>query len=159
MENGAVVCTFLFQILTSIASSCAYMPPRAKIKICQYLRQNVENLDRCDARSISALIELFSRLLEDESSWVCQEALESFKRIGHACSEHLVAKIAKTLARIPFINNIMQAYLSNMPYYVLEDFANVHDYLRHVAITDQGCVNHHSCYKYEVSIVNDKRVS
>lgn len=135
------------------------MPSRVKIKLCQYLRQNVENLDRCGARSASALTELFSRLLEDESPWVCQEALESFERIGHACSEQLVARIAKTLARVSSISNVMQAYLSSTPYYMLEGFANAHDYLGDVAKTAQCHGDQHTCYEYEVSTIKyDKSI-
>lgn len=136
----------------SIAVSCTYMPPRVKIKLCQYLRQNVENFDRCGSQSVSALIKLFSHLLEDESPWVRQETLESFERVGHTCSERLVARIAKGLAKIPTISNVMQTYLSCKPYYVLEGFSNAHDYLGHVSKTAQGYCEH-SCYEHEVSTI------
>lgn len=139
--------------MASMATSCVYMPSRAKIKICQYLRQSVENFDCCGARSASALTEMFSHLLKDENPWVREEALESFESIGHACSERLIARIAKTLAKVSSINNVMQAYLSSTPYYVLEGFANMLDYLGHVANTAQGHCNQHVCYKYEVSMV------
>lgn len=131
------------------------MSPRVKIKLCQYLRQNVENLDRCGSQSVSALIKLFSHLLEDENPWVCQEALESFEHIGHACSERVVAKIAKGLAKIPAISNIMQAYLSCTPHYVLKGFSSACNYLEYVCKTTQGGYKH-TCYEREVSMISDK---
>lgn len=131
------------------------MPSRIKIKLCQYLRQNVENLDRCGRQSESTLTKIFSRLLEDENPWVRQEALESFERIGHTCSERLVARIAKGLAKIPTISNVMQAYLSCTPHYVLEGFSNAHDYLGHVFKAAQSHCQH-TCCEHKVSMTNDK---
>lgn len=138
-----------------IAVSYACMLSRVKIKLCQYIRQNVENLDRCGNQSVSTLIKLFSHLLEDENPWVCQEALESFERIGHACSEQLVARIAKGLAKISTISNVMQAYLSCTPHYVLDGFSNAYDYLKNMCKAAQGHFQH-TCYEHEVSTTNDK---
>ncbi|XP_014489086.1 PREDICTED: uncharacterized protein LOC106752135, partial [Dinoponera quadriceps] len=140
----------LDSILMSIVSSCTCMLSSIKIKLCQYLRQNVENVGDCEGQSISALIKLFSRLLEDESPWVRQEALETFEYVGHTCSEHLVARIAKGLAKIPTISNVMQAYLSCKRLYVLEDFSNVYDYLGHVSKAAQSH-REHMCYEHEES--------
>ncbi|XP_032688751.1 uncharacterized protein C1orf112 homolog isoform X2 [Odontomachus brunneus] len=145
----------LDSILMSIAVSYTCMLPRVKIKLCQYLRQNVENLDRCGSQSVSTLIKLFSHLLEDESPWVCQEALESFERIGHACSEQLVARIAKGLAKISTINNVMQAYLSCTPHYVLDGFSNAYDYLENVYKAAQGHFQH-TCYEQKESEREEK---
>lgn len=144
----------IFQILTSVATSCIYLPPRGKIKICYFLRQNVEDLGRCGVQSVaSTLIELFSRLLEDENPWVHQETLEAFEYVGHMCLEQLVAEIAKALAKIPGISNVMQAYLSSKPYYVFKGFMNVQDYLRYLAKTIQNHGDEHKCHEYNVSTI------
>lgn len=138
-----------------MATSCVYMTSPTKIKICQYLRRNVENLNRCRAQSASALTEIFSCLLKDKSPWVHEEALQSFESVGHACSERLIARIAKTLAKVPSINNIIQAYLSSTLYYMPTGFVSVLTYFRYVVKTAQR--NQHVCYKYEVSTIKHKK--
>ncbi|XP_012222379.1 FIGNL1-interacting regulator of recombination and mitosis-like isoform X1 [Linepithema humile] len=144
-------------ILTSITTSYAHLPPRAKIKICHLLRRCVANLERCRVQNVtSTLIELFSCLLEDENIWVRQEALETFECVGHECSEQLVAVLAKALAKIPNISNIMQAYLSSKPYYVLKEFANSQDYLRHLAKAIQDLHEEHTCREYNESEREEK---
>lgn len=144
----------IFQILTSVAASCIHLPSRGKIKICHFLQRNVENLGRCGVQSVaSTLVELFNRLLEDENPWVHQEALETFEHVGHMCLEQLVAEIAKALAKIPGISNIMQAYLSSKPYYVFKGFTNVQDYLRYLAKAIQNHSDEHKCHEYNVSTI------
>lgn len=138
-----------FQILTSVTISCVHLPPRGQIKICQFLRRNVENLGRCGVQSVaSTLIELFSHLLENENPWVSQDALETFEHVGHMCLEQLVAKIAKALAKLPGISNVMQAYLSSRPYYIFKNFTNVQDYLRYLIRTVQNRNDEHRCHEY-----------
>ncbi|XP_011706023.1 PREDICTED: uncharacterized protein C1orf112-like [Wasmannia auropunctata] len=134
-------------ILTSVANLCSRLPPRGKIKICHFLRQNVESLGRCGVESVaSTLTKLFCHLLEDEHSWVHQEALEIFEHLGQKCPEQLVAKIATALAKIPGISNVMQAYLSSRPSHVLRGFTHVQDYLRYLV---EAVKNHeHRCYEY-----------
>ncbi|XP_018366952.1 PREDICTED: uncharacterized protein LOC108763642 [Trachymyrmex cornetzi] len=144
-------------VLTSVTTLCAHLPPQGKIKICHFLRQNVENLGRCSVQSVtSTLIELFSHLLEDEDPWVRQEALETFEHVGHMCLEQLVAEIAKTLAKISGISDIMQAYLSLRPYYVFKGFTNIQDYLRYLVKAVQNHGNEHRCYEYNESERKDK---
>ncbi|XP_012062881.1 PREDICTED: uncharacterized protein LOC105626181 [Atta cephalotes] len=144
-------------VLTSVTTSCNHLPPQGKIKICHFLRQNVENLGRCSIQNItSTLIELFSHLLEDEDPWVCQEALETFEHVGHMCLEQLVAEIAKALAKIPCISDIMQAYLSLRPYYVFKGFTNIQDYLRYLAKAVQNHGDEHRCYEYNEFERKDK---
>ncbi|XP_011144526.1 uncharacterized protein C1orf112 [Harpegnathos saltator] len=145
----------LDSVLMSIAVACTCMPSRVKIKLCQYLRRSVENLDRCEDSDVSTLTKLFSRLLEDENPWVLQETLESFERIGHTCSKRLVVKLAKGLAKIPTISNIMQAYLSCTPHYVLEGFLNACDYLGHISEATQGHCEH-MCYEHGESEREEK---
>lgn len=120
------------------------------------MRQNAEDFNNHSLRSTSVLIELFNQLLEDKNFWVRQEALESFEHIGHICSEQIVSKIAKSLARIPSITKVMQAYLSDTPYYILEDFANLQDYLKHLVKVFRDCYNKHTCYQYKESKRKEK---
>lgn len=144
----------IFQILKSIATSCIYLPSRGKIKICHFLRRSVDDLD-CRVQSVASILTgLFVHLLENENPWVRQEALETFEHMGQRCSEQLIAKIAKALAKIPNISSVMQAYLSSRPYYSLEGFANIQDYLRYLV----GAIKNrdgHTCYKYNVSMIKD----
>ncbi|KMQ92666.1 hypothetical protein RF55_7314 [Lasius niger] len=141
-------------ILKSIATSCVYLPSRGKIKICHFLRRSVDDLD-CGVQSVASILTgLFVHLLENENPWVRQEALETFEHMGQRCSEQLIAKIAKALAKIPNISSVMQAYLSSRPYYSLEGFANIQDYLRYLV----GAIKNrdgHTCYKYNVSMIKD----
>ncbi|EGI70655.1 Uncharacterized protein C1orf112, partial [Acromyrmex echinatior] len=144
-------------VLMSVTTSCVHLPPQGKIKICHFLRRNVENLGRCSVQSVtSTLIELFSHLLEDEDPWVRQEALETFEHVGHMCLEQLVAEIAKVLAKIPGISGIMQAYLSLRPYYVFKGFTNIQDYLRYLAKAVQNHGDEHRCYEYNEFERKDK---
>ncbi|XP_025262500.1 uncharacterized protein C1orf112 homolog isoform X2 [Camponotus floridanus] len=143
-------------ILKSIATSCIYLPPPGKIKICHFLRRCIEDFDHCRVQSVAPiLIELLVHLLEHENSWVRQEALETFEHMGQKCSEQLVAKVAKALAKMPNISSIMQAYLSSKPYYSLEGFANMQNYLRYLvtAIQSRG---EHTCYEYNESEREEK---
>ncbi|XP_018311038.1 uncharacterized protein C1orf112 [Mycetomoellerius zeteki] len=141
-------------VLTSITTSCVHLPPQGKIKICHFLRQNVENLGRCSVQNVtSTLIELFSHILEDEDPWVRQEALETFEHVGHMCLEQLVAEIAKALAKIFGISDIMQAYLSSRPYYVFKGFTNIQDYLRYLAKTIQNHGDEHRCHEYNEILI------
>jgi len=142
--------------LTSVATSCVHLSPRGKIKICHFLRQNVEDLGRFGIQSVaSTLTELFGHLLEDENPWVYQEALETFEHVGHMCLEQLVAKIAKALAKIPGISNVMQAYLSSRLYYVFKGFTNIQDYLKHLAKAIQNHGDEHRCHEYNVSMIKN----
>lgn len=142
----------IFQIFKSIATSCIYLPPPGKIKICHFLRRCIEDLDHCRTQSVAfTLIELFAHLLENENPWVRQEALETFEHMGQKCSEQLVAKVAKALAKMPNISSIMQAYLSSKPYYSLEGFANMQDYLKYL-VTGIQSRGGHTCYEYNVSM-------
>ncbi|XP_012530927.1 uncharacterized protein LOC105833618 [Monomorium pharaonis] len=144
-------------ILTSAATLCVHLLPRGKIKICHFLRRNVEDLSRCGIQSVtSTLVELFSNLLEDENPWVRQEALETFEHVGHMCLQQLVGKIAKALAKIPGISNVMQAYLSSRSYYAFKDFTNEQDYLRYLAKSLQNYNSEHKCHKYNVSEREEK---
>lgn len=146
----------IFQILISVATSCIHLLPRGKIKICHFLRQNVEDLGRSRIQSIaSTLTELFGRLLEDENPWVRQEALETFEHVGHVCPEQLVAEIAKALAKIPGISNVMQAYLSSRPYYVFKGFTNIQDYLTYLVKAVQNHGDEHRCHEYNVSTIKN----
>ncbi|XP_050447562.1 uncharacterized protein C1orf112-like [Cataglyphis hispanica] len=143
-------------ILKSIATSCVYLPSRDKIKICHFVRRYIEDFDRCGIQSVaSTLIGLFVHLLENENPWVRQEALETFEHIGQRCSEQLIAKIAKALAKRPNINSIMQAYLSSRPYYTLEGFANLQDYFRYLAKAIKNR-DEHTCYEYNESEREEK---
>ncbi|XP_018406843.1 PREDICTED: uncharacterized protein LOC108782939 [Cyphomyrmex costatus] len=144
-------------ILTSVTTVGVYLPPQGKIKICHFLRQNVESLSHCSVLSVtSTLIELFSYLLEDKDPWVCQEALETFEDVGHMCLEQLVAEIAKALAKIPSISDIMQAYLSLRPYYNFKSFTDIQDYLRYLAKAVQNHDDEHKCHEYIESERKDK---
>lgn len=111
-----------------------------------------EDLDRCK-NAVPALTRLFTRLLDDIDPWVRQEALETFERVGHVCSEDLVPKVAKALAKIPAISSVIQAYLSSRPCYDLKGFTDAQDYLGHVARTTAR--NEHMCHEYNVSIFDD----
>ncbi|XP_072756238.1 FIGNL1-interacting regulator of recombination and mitosis [Anoplolepis gracilipes] len=143
-------------ILKSIAISCVYLPPHGKIKVCYFLRRCAEDLDHCGVQSVaSILIGLFAHLLENENPWVRQEALKTFEYMGQKCSEQLIAKIAKALAKIPNISSVMQAYLSSRPYYSLEGFANKQDYFRYLAKAIQNR-NKHICYEYNESEREEK---
>lgn len=143
----------IFKILISI-TSCVHLPPRGKIKICHFLRENVEDLGYCRIQNIaSTLTELFSRLIEDENPWVCQETLETFEHVGHVCPEQLVAEIAKALAKIPGISNFMQAYLSSRSYHIFKSFTNMQDYLRYLIKAIQNHGDEHRCYEYNVSTI------
>lgn len=136
-------------------TSCIYLPPLGKIKICHFLRRCIEDLDHCRVQSVAPiLIGLFAHLLENENPWVRQEALETFEHMGQRCSEQLVAKVARALAKIPNISNVMQAYLSSKPYYSLEGFANMQDYLRYLVKAIQNR-SEHTCYEYNVSMIKD----
>jgi len=99
------------------------------------------------------LTELFGRLLQTESPWVRQETLETFEYIGHMCSEQLVAEIARILAKISDINNVMQAYLSSKPCYTLTGYADIQSYFTYLTKTFQGCCKEHICYEYNVSTI------
>ncbi|XP_011878542.1 PREDICTED: uncharacterized protein C1orf112-like isoform X2 [Vollenhovia emeryi] len=144
-------------ILTSVATSCVHLSSRGKIKVCHFLQQNVEDLGRCGVQSVvSTLIELFSRLLEDENPWVRQEALETFEHVGHVCPEQLIAAIAKALAKIPGISNVMQAYLSSRLYHVFKGFTNMQDYLKYLAKAVQDYSDEHRCYEYNESERKEK---
>ncbi|XP_029661974.1 uncharacterized protein C1orf112 homolog [Formica exsecta] len=153
---GSLQDNMFCSILKSIATSCVYLPSRGKIKICHFIRRCSEDLDRCGVQGVaSILIGLFAHLLENENPWVRQEALETFEHIGQRCSEQLIAKIAKALAKIPNINSVMQAYLSSRPYYSLEGFANMQDFLRYLA----GAIKNrdeHTCYEYNESEREEK---
>lgn len=145
----------IFQILKSIATSCIYLPSRSKIKICHFLRRSVDNLDHSEVQSVASILTgLFAHLLENENPWVHQEALETFEYMGQRCSEQLIATVAKALAKIPNISSVMQAYLSSKPYYFLEGFASMQDYLGHLVEAMQNC-NKHTCYEYNVSIIKE----
>ncbi|TGZ49167.1 Uncharacterized protein DBV15_11395, partial [Temnothorax longispinosus] len=140
-------------ILISVATSCVHLPPRGKIKICHFLQQNIKYLGRCGIQSIASILtELFSRLLEDENPWVRQEALETFEHVGHVCPEQLVAEIAKALAKILSISNVMQAYLTSKSYYVFKGFINMQDYLRYLAKAVQNHGDEHRCHEYNMCI-------
>lgn len=148
----------LFKILISVATLCVHLPPRGKIKLCYFLRQNVEDLGHCRVQSVaSTLTEFFGRLIEDQNPWVRQEALETFEHVGHVCPEQLVAEIAKALAKIPGISNVMQAYLSSRSYYIFKSFTNMQDYFRYLikAIKNHG--DEHRCHEYNVSIKKYKK--
>ncbi|KAL0132514.1 hypothetical protein PUN28_000332 [Cardiocondyla obscurior] len=144
-------------ILISVVTSCVYLPPQGKIKICHFLRKNVKALSRYDAHNIASILtELFSCLIEDENPWVCQEALETFEHVGHVCPEQLVAKIAKSLAKKPSISSLMQAYLSSKPYYIFKGFINVQYYLKYLAQGVQNRNNEHKCHEYNESEREEK---
>jgi len=128
--------------------------PRGKIEICQFLQKCVKDFDRCTVQSIALnLTELFSRLLQTKSPWVRQETLETFECIGHACSEQLVAEIARILSKISDINNVMQAYLSSKPCYTLTGYTDVQSYFIYLTKTFQDCHKEHTCYEYNVSTI------
>ncbi|CAL1677663.1 unnamed protein product [Lasius platythorax] len=152
---GSLQDNIFCSILKSIATSCVYLPSRGKIKICHFLRRSVDDLD-CGVQSVASILTgLFVHLLENENPWVRQEALETFEHMGQRCSEQLIAKIAKALAKIPNISSVMQAYLSSRPYYSLEGFANIQDYLRYLV----GAIKNrdgHTCYKYNESEREEK---
>ncbi|KAL6268685.1 hypothetical protein P5V15_001815 [Pogonomyrmex californicus] len=144
-------------ILTSIATLCVHLPSQGKIKVCHFLRRNVENLNRCKIQNtVTTLTGLFNRLLEDENPWVRQEALEAFEYVGHICPEQLVAEIAKALAKIPVISNVMQAYLSSRSYYIFKGFSNVQEYLRYLAKAIRTHHDKHICYEYNESEREEK---
>ncbi|XP_071647997.1 uncharacterized protein [Temnothorax longispinosus] len=146
-----------YAILISVATSCVHLPPRGKIKICHFLQQNIKYLGRCGIQSIASILtELFSRLLEDENPWVRQEALETFEHVGHVCPEQLVAEIAKALAKILSISNVMQAYLTSKSYYVFKGFINMQDYLRYLAKAVQNHGDEHRCHEYNESEREEK---
>ncbi|XP_020281492.1 uncharacterized protein C1orf112-like isoform X2 [Pseudomyrmex gracilis] len=138
-----------YAILTSIASLSVYLPLRDRIKVCHLLQRSVENLDRCKTKNVaSALIKLFARFLDDIDPWVRQEALRTFECVGHVCSEDLVARIAKALAKISTVSSIVQAYLSVRPCYDLKGFTDAQDYLRHVARIARDYCHKHTCHEY-----------
>ncbi|XP_077269468.1 FIGNL1-interacting regulator of recombination and mitosis isoform X1 [Temnothorax americanus] len=143
-----------YAILISVATSCVHLPPRGKIKICHFLQQNIKYLGRCGIQSIASILtELFSRLLEDENPWVRQDALETFEHVGHVCPEQLVAEIAKALAKILSISNVMQAYLTSKSYYVFKGFINMQDYLRYLAKAVQNHGDEHRCHEYNKMLI------
>lgn len=147
----------LFKILTSAATLCIHLPPRGKIKLCYFLRQNVEDLGHCKVQSVaSTLTEFFGRLIEDENSWVRQEALETFEHVGHVCSEQLVAEIAKALAKISGISNVIQAYLSSRAYYTFKTSTNMQDYLRYLIKATKNHGDEHRCLEYNVSMIKNE---
>ncbi|RLU24367.1 hypothetical protein DMN91_002455 [Ooceraea biroi] len=144
-------------ILTSIENSCVCLLSRGKIEVCQFLQKCVEDFDRYAVQAIALnLTGLFGRLLQTDSPWVRQETLETFERVGHVCSEQLVAEIARILAKISDVNNIMQAYLSSKPCYTLTGFADVQNYFKHLARAFQNCRKEHTCYEYYESKKEEK---
>ena len=127
-----------------------YAAPFVRVKLIHWLKNTV--LQITDSRSDIAvpISELYARLLEDESPWVRQEALESFNQFTHECpNDDLVTRVVKIVIGKSMLSDSLPAYISCSSYYKLSGFSTTDAFLRQLIGSPRESRNRHTCYKVD----------